>query len=307
VQQAQLGALGAYLGAMELAGNAGVLEQRLRSLRAHLQIVDDQFAHGLVARNDLLETQVRVRAVEDDSAAVASRRAIAVRDLNRQLGRDPDTEVILPDSLPPPPSLPGDRRQLAASAQTANPGLRAAAARLAAGRSGSSLARRAYWPSLFLAGSHNWMQNDILLYPHVNALVAGVNWDVFDGGIRQAAVRQADAAILAAARDHLEAQRAVAIAVASAWDDWEQALREERTARANVAAAVENLRIIEDQYRAGLARTSDALDAEALLAASRFSVVAKHYATYRAQAELLAAAGTDLVAFYAGSAAGGER
>ena len=40
-----------------------------------------------------------------------------------------------------------------------------------------------------------------------------------------------------------------------------------RTARANVAASLENLRIVSDQYRAGIARSSDVLDAETLLAA----------------------------------------
>ncbi len=308
VQQAQLAALGVYLGALELQGNGWVLAQRLGALRAHLDVVRAQLDHGLVARNDLLETEVRVREVEDAAQAVASRREVAVQDLNRQLGRDPGAEATLPDSLPPPPALPGDRAQLLASAAQANPLLQAAGSRLEAERAAAALARRAWWPNLFLAASHAWTQNDFLVFPHVNAIAGGVSWDVFDGGIRAAGVRQADAGVVAASRDRLEVERGVAIAVERAWSDWDQAQREERTAHANVAATVENLRIVEDQYRAGLARSSDVLDAEALLAASRFNVVTKHYATYRAQAALLAAAGRDLAAFYgAATGAAGER
>lgn len=300
VQEAQLGALASYLDALDLTGGAAVLQERLAALRAHLGIARDLLAHGIVARNDVLATEVRVREVEDAAQAVASRRAVAVRDLNRQLGRDPDEATTLPDSLPPPPPLPGDRDALLAAATTDNAALRAAALRLAVDRTVADLARRAGRPSLYVGASHAWQQNDILVHPRVNALMAGVSWDIFDGGVRGADVRQADARVVAAARDRLEVERGVAVAVDGAWSAFDQAGREERTARANVAAAAENLRIVEDQYRAGLARSGDVLDAEALLAASRSAVVSKHNATYRAQASLLAAAGRDLIAFYAG-------
>lgn len=300
VQAAQLGALDAYLNALDLTGSAVVLQERLVALRAHLGIARDLLAHGLVARNDVLATEVRVREVEDATRAVANRRADAVRDLNRQLGRAPDEATALPDSLPAPPPLSGDRDALLAAGVAGNPALRAAALRLAVDRTTADLARRAWRPSLYLGAGHDWQQNDILVHPHVNSLTAGVSWDIFDGGARGADVRQADARVVAAARDRLEVERSVAVAVDGAWSAFDQVAREEQTARANVAAAAENLRIVEDQYRAGLARSGDVLDAEALLAASRFGVVTKHNATYRAQAALLAAAGQDLVAFYAG-------
>lgn len=300
VQGAQLEALASYLDVLDLTGSAAVLRERLAALRAHLAVASDLLVHGLVARNDVLATEVRVREVEDAAQAVASRRTVAARDLSRLLGREPDEAAMLPDSLPAPPPLPGDREALRAAALADNPSLRAAALRLAVGRTAADLARRAWRPSLYVGASHAWQQNGLLVHPHVNALVAGVSWDVFDGGARGADVRLAEARVIAAARDRLEVERGVAVAVEAAWSAWEQAGREERTARANVAASAENLRIVEDQYRAGLARSGDVLDAEALLAASRYGVVTKHNATYRAQAALLAAAGHDLVAFYSG-------
>jgi outer membrane protein len=307
VLRAQLQALDAYLGALELAGNSRVLGQRLSALRAHLGVVHDLYDQGLVARNDLLETEVRVREVEDAIQAVEHHRAIARGELNRRLGRDPETPLALPDSLPRPPALSTDRDALLSAAAEDNAVLKAAAARLEAGRTVAKLQHRAWTPSLYLALSHSWQENDALVHPFVNAVTAGVTWDIFDGGVRQADVLEAEARITSAARDLLETQRAIAVALDSAWRELDQAGREERTARANEAASLENLRIVEDQYRAGLARSSDVLDAEALLAASRHDVVIKHYATYRAQAGLLAAAGRDLVAFYAGGdAAVGE-
>jgi outer membrane protein TolC len=70
------------------------------------------------------------------------------------------------------------------------------------------------------------------------------------------------------------------------------------TARTNVNASEENLRIIQDQYKEGLARTTDVLDAVTVLAESRWQVVQMHYRAYARQAALLASMGEDLPAFY---------
>lgn len=307
VRDAQLQVVDAYLSVLELAGRGRVLRKRVAALQSHLGIVEDLQAHGLVARNDLLETRVRESEVEDAVQAVANAREVAVADLNRKLGREPGAPLALPDSLPPAPELPAGRDSLTAAAGRDNPMLQAAGARLEAQRKAARLARRAWSPSLFVALSHSYQENETLVHPHVNAAIAGVSWNLFDGGARKADIRAADAGLLAADRDRLEARRAVAVAVDAAWRDWTQARREEDTARANVAAAAENLRIVEDQYRGGLARSSDVLDAEALLADSRFTVLTRHHAAYRAQARLLATAGADLIAFYSdGAAVAGE-
>jgi outer membrane protein TolC len=203
--------------------------------------------------------------------------------------------------------LPGGRDSLLTTASERNAFLRAAALQLAAGQAAAQLARRAWWPTFFVGAYHAYTENSYLVYPHVNAVLAGVTWDVFDGGSRAADTQRAEAAVTAAARDRLETERAVSIAVDAAWRRWDQARREERTARANVAAAAENLRIVTDQYKAGVARSSDVLDAETLLAQSRFDVVTRHYAIYAAQATLLVAAGWDLVEFYDGVTALEER
>jgi outer membrane protein TolC len=96
--------------------------------------------------------------------------------------------------------------------------------------------------------------------------------------------------------------RTLDIGVDEAWRDFTQALREAGTARTNVEAAEENLRIEEDQYKAGLSRTIDVLDAEAVLAESRFSLVNQHYTAYLKEGLLAAAAGLDLPAVFAGAA-----
>ncbi len=303
VQQAQLGAVDAYLAALESAGAAHVLEQRRDALRAHLDVVRDMLSHGLVARNDVLETEVRAREVDDLLAAVADRRDLAVRDLGRRLGRDPGDVFTLPDSLPEAPPLADDREQLATAAAGGNASILAATAWVRAGESMHRLAQRSGRPSLFVGATHAFSENRFMVHENINALQAGVHWNVFDGGARKADAGEAAARTRVAARQKLETERATRVAVDGAWRRWEQARRELQTARANVEAARENLRLVADQYREGLARSGDVLDAEALLAQSRHDVVRRHYAAYRSQAELLLLAGRDATAFYGDAAA----
>jgi len=305
VQQAQTDAVDAYLAVLELQGSRHVLQRRRDALASHLKVARDLFDQGLVARNDLLETEVRQRRVEDQLQALEDRLAVARQDLNRRLGNDPAAPLAVPDSLPAAPDLGTDREALLASASDANARLQAAQARHAAGLTALELARRAWFPSFFVGAEHSYLENRYLVHENVNAVMAGVTWNVFDGGSRKADVRQAEARVAASDRDRLETERAVAVAVDDAWRRWEQARRELATARTDVAASRENLRIVEDQYRQGLARSSDVLDAETLLAGSRYDVVRRHYDIYRAQTALLMAAGRDPIAFYGG--AGGAR
>ncbi len=298
VQSAQLEALDRYLTALNLRGQEHVLDQSLASLSRHLQEVQDLYDQGLVARNDLLETRVRLDQVRDARAAADDNLAVVLQDLNRILGRDPGVPVILPDSLSTVGLYAAEHGD-AESLLQGNLQLRAATEAENTTRTLADLARKAWYPNLFVAASHSWQENDALLYPHVNSVALGISWNIFDGGARAAESAKAAAGVLAASRQRLEARRGAHVALERSRRALAQARREEETARSNVNAAMENLRIVEDQYRQGIARSSDVLDAEALLADSRLQVVIKHHQGFMARARLAAVTGRDLAAFFA--------
>lgn len=301
IQSAQLRALDRYVTALSLAARVRVVDQRLEALEEHRRTVSDLYDQGIVSRNDLLETAVRVDEVHDARASLVDRRAVVLADLSRLLGGDPDNTLALPDSLPASPAFASGRTLDAwlQAAATHNATVRAAAAGAAAANNASRLARRARWPQVFAEASHSWLENETFVHEFVNSVAVGVSWNLFDGGMRAADVAQADARRVAARRARTEAARAARVGVRDAWQSWRRALREHDTAQRNVSAARENLRIVEDQYRAGVARSSDVLDAEALLADRRFAVVQRHHDAFLARARLAATAGTDLATYYA--------
>lgn len=301
VRRLQAEVVSRYVGALTFKAQGEVADQRRGALEDHLRTVRDLFDQGVVARNDLLRTEVALRSVEDQKRTLASAYATAVEELNRALGLDPATPQALPGGLGPAPPVPWEEAEIRSRAVRGNDGLKALDARIVALEAALALREKDYAPVLLAEAGHGYEQNRYMAYPRVNRLFVGLSWSVYDGGARAARVRQTRTQVEKARRERVEAGREAENAAARAYREYADALQEAVTARLNVAASQENLRIVQDQYREGMARTTDVLDAESLLAESRFQVARTHYHAYAREAELLAALGEDLRSFFAGA------
>ncbi len=301
VQATEMEGLGAYLKVLVLKAQRRVVNQRITSLEEHLRIAQDLYDQGVVARNDLLGTEVRLRVVKDQIGQIQNGIAVAMQTLGRLMGRPAGEKLSLPEALASPPPLPDGVDGLKRRAAAGNPRLEALRASLKVDRSTVSARKGESWPSVFAQLSHTYQENAFLAYPNANIFFVGVSWQIWENGSRKAAVRQAEISAEKTESEIGELARALDIEVDQAFRDFTQALREADTARKNVEAAEENLRIEEDQYKAGLARTIDVLDAESTLAESRFSLVNQHYTAYLKEGLLGAAAGLDLPTVFAGA------
>ena len=298
VQRLQAEVTGRYMALLDAKARRQVLAQRRTALQDHLKTVQDLLKQGIVARNDLLRTEVALRGVEDADQAVDTAYANAMEALNTALGRDPRQTVELPTALGAPPAVPWDEAAIRSRALEHNASVRALQAKVKALDDQTEARRKDFLPAVVAEASHTYEENQFLVHPHENSLSVGVTWKVLDGGARAAKVRESATEAARARRELLEAQRVAEAAAVSALRNFRQALREVETARANVVAAEENLRIVEDQYKEGMVRSTDALDAEAVLAESRSAMASKHYQAYTQQAALLALLGEDLAQFY---------
>ena len=303
VRRAEIEAMGAWLDAVVLGARRGVVEERLKALEDHRRVVADLFDQGIVARNEILRTEVALRGVDDQKAAAEDGEAVALRALARAIGLEEPTGLAVPSSLAPPPPLPWTLEEVRTRSLAGNSTLRALSARLDAERQLVSVEKADRWPVAAFQLFHNYEQNRYMLHENVTGVFVGLRWDLWDGGTRAARAREAELEAERTATEATDARRRLAVGVEKAWRDWHRALDEEETARRNIDAAVETLRILEDQYREGLVRTTDVLDAESVLAESRFAELARRADAWRAEGTLLAALGEDLAAFYGGGAA----
>lgn len=287
-----------YLALLNIKAQKRVVAQRRETLERHLQDVKALFEHGMVARNDLLRTEVALRTVGDVDHALDQGYASALEALKVGMGLPGTSVVALPEEIVGPPRLPWDETACRAKAIDGNPLVRAQKARVKALKDQGVLKRRDFLPNVVAEASHTYAQNSYMAHEHENAITLGLSWKVFDGGIRSAKVRQSDFETDRARRELLEAERQAESAAAAALRAYRQSLSEMDTSRENVKAAEENLRIVSDQYKEGLVRNTDVLDAESVLAESRSALAERRHRAYSQQVFLLVALGEDMPAFY---------
>ncbi|WP_316676732.1 TolC family protein [uncultured Tolumonas sp.] len=298
VQRGQVAVAERYMTLLDAKARRRVLALRRTALQDHLKTVQDMLQQGMVARNDSLRTEVALRGVEDAQGAVDTAYGNALEALNVALGREPHAPAALPEDLERPPALPWDEAAIRRLAAENNAQVQALRAKVKALDEQTAVRRRDNYPVVVAEAAHSYEQNPYLVHPHENSLFLGLSWKILDGGARNAQTQESAAQAALARRELLEAQRSAEAGAVGALRDFQQSLREMQTARANVAASEENLRIVEDQYREGLVRSSEALDAEAVLAESRSALDARNYRAYVQQAGLLALLGEDLAQFY---------
>jgi outer membrane protein TolC len=297
VRRVQAEVAARYVALLHLKAQRGVLAQRRKALEDHLKTVQDLFRQGVVARNDLLRTEVALRSLGDAERALDSSETGARETLNVAMGLEPGAPLEVPAGLGAPPALAWSEAACRERTAAANEGLQALRAKVRALEDQTAFRRRDGMPNLVTEAFHSYEQNSYVPRPNETGLYLGVSWKVFDGA-RASRVRQSLSELDLGRREVQEAERQVGNAAAAAYRDFQVALLELKTSEANVVSAEENLRIVENQYKEGLAPSGDALDAEALLADSRFGLAARRYRAYTQQAALLAVMGEDLPAFY---------
>lgn len=299
VARAQADVAARYMTTVNIRARRLVVAQRRQALEDHLRDARSLFEQGVVARNDLLRTEVALRAVDDAGRTLDNALVSARESLNIAMGQAPGAPLSLPETLPPPPAMPWNEAAVRSRAPQANAGIKALEAKVQAAEGQVAFRSRDFAPTVVAQVGHSYEENRFLAHPQQTTLYLGLSWKLWDGGARSARVSRSRAEEGTARRELTEARRQVENAAAAALRDYGQALAEMETAHANVEAALENLRIVSEQYQQAYAKSADVLDAETVLAESRFSLSDRLCRAYAVQAGLLSLLGEDLETFYA--------
>jgi outer membrane protein TolC len=183
--------------------------------------------------------------------------------------------------LRPSPSM---LERLLSEALRQRPDLIAAVARLRATDEGIALARSAFLPKLSVSaniqGNLGQISVDGMPYLGVKQPQAGFflnfEWPLYQGGLLQNQLRQAESR-RAAASDAVEETRNQALReVALAYDQLDTGLEQYDAARAFLTSAETAFRSANDAYAHGVGTITDAVQAEATLAAARADAARAH-------------------------------
>jgi outer membrane protein TolC len=278
-----------YYGAVANKKSIAVQERQLSIALAHEKDARVRFEAGAVPKITLLRAEIdRSRADQDltrtRNAYQSSKVALATL-----VGRpDAAFEVDVPGS----PALPPDPGALEKAAVEERPEVRAAqrAAELERSNRRALLAR--YAPALGAFGRYQVSNAGGFTGDAASwAIGLQATWDLFDGGLREADLRE-NAARIAEVDAALGAVRLRAVEeVRRARLDLESAVANRVKAEEQAQLARENQRLVEVNFKAGAATYLEVSDANLALAAAELGAVNESLAADLAALELLRAAG----------------
>ena len=261
----------AYWALVAATESLRVVEASAARVDAHLKDVRHQLEAGLIPPSDVFTVEAQASRQRMLTVQARSNRDIAEGELARLVGAPPDTPVEPVSALdalaPPPPPLDAlvesarqQRSERAALVKRAG----AAGARARAAAAGTK-------PTVAVAGGVDYASPNPRIFPREEAWRAswdaGVNvsWPLFDGG--RARSEMAETAALTRAVQERLAEFDATLAV-----EIRQRVSEVASSRAAIEAAADAVRsaaearrVLGDRFAAGVATSTDVLDAQVVL------------------------------------------
>lgn len=244
-----------------------VLNDSLARMGEHVRDVRNQLDAGLLPPNELLTAQAQEARQRMLSIQAKTTRDIASADLARLAGLDLGTRIT-PEATLEPPSVTDTVEALLAQAWQNRPERRALERRVAAAeeRQGAAIGGRR--PVVAIVGGVDYARPNPRIFPRVGdwraSWDAGVNvsWPIFDGGRAKSEVAEAAAGVRTVQARLAEFDSIVALEIRQRLSELESGRAALDAADIGVRAATDARRVIGDRFSAGVATSTDVVDAQ---------------------------------------------
>jgi len=273
-----------------------VAQSQVRRAQRQLEISVDKLHAGSATRSDSLRSTVDYGNARIALLQAQANLATAQANLGRQVGIDSLVRAVPDSALPPLPDSTG----LRGAALESSPQVLQAEAQARALAASVWDQRSQYLPTLSVSyntssqGLTQAWQGFGLPNRNINRLQFSLTWTIFNGFVREqqqtSAAVQRDVATARAADTRLLVNATLTQQLAAAVTAFEQI----EIARANVAAATEDLRVQNERYRVGAATILDLLTSQAALTQAEVNLVQTRFNYLIARAQVEAVVGRTL-------------
>lgn len=274
----KLAAVQAYYQYLEAIKLAEVQAQSVTDYASHLNNVQQQFDAGIVAKLDVLSSNVSLANAKQKSIAADNTRDVAEANLNNIMRIPMNTTLNPLDKNFPEPEFDLTMEQAILMAQKyrwelveADYGVKAAEVSLRSAKAG-------YLPTVSVGGGYSWKEASVTAVDKDDwAVQGGLSWSLWDGGATQASVKKADAAVKTAQETLLQAREKIELEVRQDYLNVLSYKEQIRAAEASVAQAEEAYKIATVRYSSGVGINLDVLDAELALNTARTNYITALY------------------------------
>jgi outer membrane protein len=244
-----------------------VVDDSLARMAEHVRDVRNQLDAGLVPPNELLTAQAQEARQRMLSIQARSNRDVAEADLARLIGL-PGGTPIEPVAALDAPVVNAAIDTLVDEARQRRPERQALEERVAAAQSRQRAADAGRRPTVAVAGGVDYARPNPRIFPRLGewreSWDAGVNvsWPLFDGGRTKSEVAEAAASVRVVQARLAEFDSTVALEIRQRLSELESSRAALDAADVAVRAATEARRVVGERFAAGVATSTDVVDAQ---------------------------------------------
>ena len=274
----------AYFAILKATKLETVAKQAVEQLKAQLEVSQAFYDEGIIAKNELLQTEVQMAQARQDLITATNRVELAKSLFNKLLRRKLDQEVNIKDILDySPVRLRLD--EALEKAELTRPEIKEVSLNVLSAEKTVKLTKSSYYPSVSFTGNYSRDTDDLFLSavtgedPDIWTLTLQADWTLWEWGKRRDEVAASSARVAKARYLLNEIKDNIQLEVKDAYLSLREAEKNIQVAKTAVVQAEENYRMNEERYKQQVATATDVLDAQTLLTQARtnyFNALSEH-------------------------------
>jgi outer membrane protein len=242
-----------------------LMRRSLETMKAHLQQARDYFAEGLIASPDVLRAEVYLAELQEWVVRSENGEHLAQAALNFAMGL-PQTATYQATALPDLDTSAVELKEWLTLADHKRDDLQAARLKVRTAETESRVVLSSFLPTVGLLGRYDLYDDKLFGRQGESWALMGVaKWNIFHGGADYSKWQKNREEARAHRSDAARFAEGIALEVRQSFGDLEAAHLRFDAATAALTSARENLRVIDERYREGVAKMTDLLDAQTAL------------------------------------------
>lgn len=297
-QQIKRDATTGYYTVLQASNSVTLAKEAVDRLEAHLKNTEAQFNVGVVAKIDVLRSQVELANAQQTLIKANNAYDLAIASLNNVIGLPLHTDLAVSEGLEYK-EYPNTLENCLTYAMTNRPEIHEAEASVEIAKQEQKIANSANLPQVNASATNGWGRNNDS-WPGTSdndwAVGVSVNMNVFDYGVTAGKVAAAKANKIKAEEYYRQVSDGVQLDVRSCYLNLREAEKRISTSYTAVAQAEEDYHIAQVRYQAGVGTNTDVMDASVALTQAKNNYVQALYDYNTSRAELERAMGVPVVA-----------
>ena len=256
-----------YFNMLNATNMKALRQESVDRLQAHLDNVIAQYNVGIVARADVLRSEVELANAKQDYITASNEYDVAEATLNNIIGTPLGTTLLLKDSLQYVP-YDNDMAYCLAYSEQHRPELKQAEYAIDSAEAALVVARSGHMPKVYANASNNWGGNGSD-WPGDDdenwSVGVTASMNVFDSGVTWSKIHAAQENLAKAKESQRQIKDNVELEVRTDYLNLREAEKRITTTQVAVASAEEDYHIAVVRYQAGVGTNIDVMDAQEAL------------------------------------------